>query len=93
VNKLQINNMLEGLSLADLHQLQTALSAKIVTILPEGSSSGLNKVMFVGMKCVVDHRKVRGQVGEIIKINRTRCKVKFEHDFCYNVPMNMIQKA
>ena len=84
MNHLQINNMLEGKSLADLRQLQTAISTKMANILP-----GLR----VGMKCIVDHRKLRGQIGEITKVNRTRCKVKFEHDFCYNVPMNMIQKA
>jgi hypothetical protein len=92
MNKVQIHTQLDGLGLAELRELQTAISAKIVTILPEGSSSGLNKVMFVGMKCVVDHRKVRGQVGEIIKINRTRCKVEFGSTR-FNVPMNMIQKA
>ena len=83
MNHLQINNMLEGLGLADLRQLQTAISTKMANILP-----GLR----VGMKCVVDHRKVRGQIGEIIKVNRTRCKVEFGGSR-FNVPMNMIQQA
>ena len=83
MNKLQISNMLDGLGLADLRQLQTAISAKQANMLP-----GLR----VGMKCIVDHRKVRGQIGEIVKINRTRCKVEFGGSR-FNVPMDMIQQA
>jgi len=83
MNKLQISNMLDGLGLADLRQLQTAISAKQANMLP-----GLR----VGMKCIVDHRKVRGQIGEIVKINRTRCKVEFGGSR-FNVPMDMIQAA
>jgi hypothetical protein len=83
MNKLQINNMLDGLSLAELRELQTAISTKMANILP-----GLR----VGMKCIVDHRKVRGQIGEIVKINRTRCKVEFGGSR-FNVPMSMIQAA
>lgn len=83
MNKLQINNMLDGLGLADLRQLQTAISAKQTSMLP-----GLR----VGMKCIVDHRKVHGMIGEILKVNRTKCKVEFGGKR-FNVPMSMIQQA
>ena len=83
MNKVQIHTQLDGLGLAELRELQTAISAKMANILP-----GLR----VGMKCIVDHRKVRGQVGEIVKINRTRCKVEFGGSR-FNVPMDMIQQA
>lgn len=83
MNKLQIHTQLDGLGLAELRELQTAISAKMANMLP-----GLR----VGMKCIVDHRKVRGQIGEIIKVNRTRCKVEFGGNR-FNVPMDMIQAA
>jgi len=90
VNHLQITNMLEGLSLADLRQLETAISAKMASMLP---ARGYRTLAFkAGMKCIVDHKKVRGMIGEIIKVNRTRCRVEFEGTR-FNVPMSMIQSA
>ena len=83
MNHLQITNMLEGLSLTDLRQLQTAISAKQAS-----SAPGLR----VGMKCTVDHHKVVGMTGKIIKVNRTRCKVEFDGNR-YTVPMSMISLA
>jgi len=83
VNHLQITNMLEGLSLAELKELQTAISGKIGNMQP---------ALRAGMKCIVDHKKVRGMIGEIIKINRTRCRVEFGGTR-FNVPMSMIQLA
>jgi len=88
VNHLQITNMLEGLSQADLRQLQTAISDKLLAS---------HLVLRAGMKCIVDHKKVRNMIGEIVKINRTRCKVEFKGKYMetktFNVPMSMIQSA
>ena len=36
----------------------------------------------VGMKVGVDHKKVMGMVGEIIKVNNKKCKVLKKHSFC-----------
>ena len=43
-----------------------------------------------GMKCEVDSPKVAGLIGEIIKVNQVRCKVKFD-GITFNVPKSMIQ--
>tara|TARA_R110000824_G_scaffold5206_1_gene24146 strand:+ start:2385 stop:2633 length:249 start_codon:yes stop_codon:yes gene_type:complete len=44
----------------------------------------------VGMKCEVDSPKVAGLIGEIIKVNQVRCKVKFANFNTFNVPKSMI---
>ena len=44
----------------------------------------------VGMKCEVDSPRVYGMIGEIIKVNQVRCKVKFDGT-TFNVPKTMIQ--
>ena len=80
---LNTHTLLEGLSLAELKELQTAISGKI---------SNMQPALRAGMKCIVDHKKVRGMIGEIIKINRTRCRVEFGGTR-FNVPMSMIQLA
>ena len=44
-----------------------------------------------GQICTVDHDKVRGLIGEIVKVNRTKCKVRFKGQSTnWNVPKNMI---
>ena len=45
----------------------------------------------VGMKCEVDSPRVFGMLGEIIKVNQVKCKVKFEVGGTFNVPKTMIQ--
>ena len=41
--------------------------------------------------CTVDHDKVRGLIGEIVKVNRTKCKIRFKGQSSnWNVPKNMI---
>ena len=47
-------------------------------------------IMRVGMKCEVDSPRVAGMIGEIIKVNQVRCKVKFDGT-TFNVPKTMIQ--
>lgn len=44
----------------------------------------------VGMKCEVDSPRVAGMIGEIIKVNQVKCKVKFDGT-TFNVPKTMIQ--
>jgi len=44
----------------------------------------------VGMKCEVDSPRVAGMIGEIIKVNNVKCKVKFNGS-TFNVPKTMIQ--
>jgi len=44
----------------------------------------------VGMKCEVDSPRVYGMIGEIIKVNQVKCKVKFDGT-TFNVPKTMIQ--
>jgi len=43
----------------------------------------------VGMKCKVDSPRVAGMIGEIIKVNQVKCKVKFDGQ-TWNVPKSMI---
>jgi len=43
----------------------------------------------VGMKVGVDHKKVMGMVGEIIKVNNKKCKVNFDGQ-TFVVPKSMI---
>ena len=46
-------------------------------------------IMRVGMKCEVDSPRVAGMIGEIIKVNNVKCKVKFD-GITFNVPKSMI---
>jgi ribosome maturation factor RimP len=43
----------------------------------------------LGMKVEVDHKKVRGLIGEIIKVNNKKIKVNFDGQ-TFNVPKSMI---
>jgi len=44
-----------------------------------------------GQICTVDSPRVVGMLGEIIKVNRTKCKVRFDGDCnTWNVPKSMI---
>jgi len=43
-----------------------------------------------GMKCEVDSPRVAGMIGEIVKVNNVKCKVKFD-GITFNVPKTMIQ--
>ena len=44
-----------------------------------------------GQLCTVDHDKVRGLLGEIVKVNRTKCKVTFKGQHgIWNIPKSMI---
>ena len=43
----------------------------------------------VGMNVGVDHKKVRGLIGEIIKVNNKKVKVNFDGQ-TFSVPKSMI---
>jgi len=75
---------LENLHLMSLNELKV-LQGQINTLI------NLKQPNFrVGMKCEVDSPKVAGLVGEIIKVNQVRCKVKFANFNTFNVPKSMI---
>jgi hypothetical protein len=73
---------LNNMSLTELKELNKRVSMLIQLQQP---------ILRVGAVCTVDHDKVRGLVGEIVKVNRTKCKVLFEGQSTnWNVPKNMI---
>ena len=84
MNKLE---MLHTLSIQELNEIKLQVQQMIDLKQP-----GLR----VGMKVGVNHKKVMGMIGEIIKVNRTKVKVKFDNsgqykkDSTYNVPKEMI---
>ena len=67
------------------HELQ-GLKAQITTLLNLKQPN-----LRVGMKCEVDSPKVAGLIGEIIKVNQVKCKVKFANFNTFNVPKSMIE--
>jgi len=79
--------MLHTLSLEQLKELNQQISQMIQLKQP---------ALRAGQTCEVDHDKLRGMVGEIIKVNRTKVKVRFDNsgqykkDSTYNVPKEMI---
>ena len=85
MNKLE---NLHTLSIQELNEIKLQVQQMI-----ELKQPGLK----VGMKVEVDHKKVIGMIGEIIKVNRTKVKVRFDNsgqykkDSTYNVPKEMIQ--
>ena len=44
----------------------------------------------VGLPVTVDDNKVKGWVGTIVKINRTKCRINFGSKGMWNVPKKMI---
>ena len=79
-----MNQNLENLHLMSFQELQ-GLKAQITTLLT------MKRPAFrVGMKCEVDSPKVAGIVGEIVKVNRLKCKIKLNGQ-TWNVPKDMIQ--
>ena len=75
---------LENLHLMTVNQLNE-LKAQIDQMIQLKAPS-----LRAGMKCEVDSPKVAGLIGEIIKVNQVRCKVKFD-GITFNVPKSMIQ--
>jgi hypothetical protein len=75
---------LENLHLMTVNQLNE-LKAQIDQMIQLKQPS-----LRVGMKCEVDSPRVAGMIGEIIKVNQVKCKVKFDGQ-TWNVPKSMIQ--
>ena len=44
----------------------------------------------VGLPVTVDDKKVKGWIGTIVKINRTKCRINFGSKGMWNVPKKMI---
>ena len=78
--KKEIEN-LHRMSINELTNLRTQIDQMIQLKAPS---------LRAGMKCEVDSPKVAGLIGEIIKVNQVRCKVKFD-GITFNVPKSMIQ--
>ena len=73
---------LNNMSLTELKELNKRVSMLIQLQQP---------TLQVGQVCTVEHDKVRGLIGEIVKVNRTKCKVRFNgQTTTWNVPKNMI---
>ena len=77
MNKLE---MLHTLSIQELNKIQ--LQVKDIIKLKQPGFR-------VGMNVEVDHKKVRGLIGEIIKVNNKKCKVSFDGQ-TFSVPKSMI---
>ena len=75
---------LENLHLMTVNQLNE-LKAQIDQMIQLKQPS-----LRVGMKCEVDSPRVAGMIGEIVKVNNVKCKVKFD-GITFNVPKTMIQ--
>jgi FKBP-type peptidyl-prolyl cis-trans isomerase 2 len=77
MNKLE---NLHTLSIQELNQIQ--LQVKDIIRLKQPGFR-------VGMKVGVDHKKVMGMIGEIIKVNNKKVKVDFDGQ-TFSVPKSMI---
>ena len=77
MNKLE---NLHTLSIHELNEIQLQVQQMI-----ESKQPGLQ----VGMNVEVDHKKVRGLIGEIIKVNNKKVKVNFDGQ-TFSVPKSMI---
>ena len=76
-------NKLENLHTLSIHELNE-IHLQVQQMI-ESKQPGLQ----VGMKVEVDHKKVRGLIGEIIKVNNKKCKVSFDGQ-TFSVPKSMI---
>ena len=45
----------------------------------------------VGSSVTIDDNKLRGCIGKIVKINRTKCRINFGIKGMWNVPKTMIE--
>ena len=73
-------NEILNMSLNDLKELRGHIDHLIRTKQP---------ILRPGLKCTVESPRVAGIVGEIIKVNKVKCKVKFNGQ-TWNVPKWMI---
>ena len=77
---------LEKMSLKELKDWRTRITNEIAL-----RAHDTKKSLKPGMAVTVNHPKVVGFVGKIIKVNRTRTRVDFGAKGTFNVPMTMIE--
>tara|TARA_R110000744_G_scaffold46139_3_gene102193 strand:- start:1047 stop:1334 length:288 start_codon:yes stop_codon:yes gene_type:complete len=84
--------MLHTLTLEQLNELKGQINTMI------DLKGGMGSIFKAGQKCHIDSNKlsIKGKLGEIIKVNKTKCKIQFngignERTSIWNVPFNMIE--
>ena len=79
---------LSKLSISELRTLRTKVNQWI-------DHKGISNAMsfIVGQEVTVDHKKLRGQICEVVKINRTKVVVNAPSMGKVSVPMSMIEAA
>jgi|TARA_B110000879_G_scaffold194492_1_gene262350 hypothetical protein len=81
-------DMLHTLSLEQLTELKGQIQQMIDLKSPS---------LRVGMTVEVNHPRLEGRIGKIVKVNRIKCKVQFDNsgqsnkDETWNIPQRMIQ--
>ena len=86
VNEINAAN----LSIEDLRILNQLVVRKIKA---QKTAAALSNAatLAVGMTVKVNHPKLKGRTGEITKIKRTKCDIRFENVGHYTVPMNIVE--
>tara|TARA_R110000787_G_scaffold81011_1_gene175799 strand:+ start:461 stop:742 length:282 start_codon:yes stop_codon:yes gene_type:complete len=82
-SKIKVMNKLENLHTLSIQELNE-ISLQIQQMI-ELKQPGFR----VGMKVGVNHKKVMGMIGEIIKVNNKKVKVDFDGQ-TFSVPKSMI---
>ena len=79
---------LSKLSISELRELRTNVNQWIDI---KGQTNAMSYT--IGQKVTVDHKKLRGQICEVVKINRTKVVVNAPSMGRVSVPMSMIEAA
>ena len=77
---------LSTMSLKELKDWRTRINNEIAL-----RAHDTKKSLKPGMAVTVNHPKVQGFLGKIVKVNRTRTRVDFGAKGTFNVPMTMIE--
>lgn len=82
-----------NMSIEQLRELNSMV-IDVINHKREDQGRNIKLLLKVGQLVNVDHKNFRGQLVEILKINRTRAVVKrLEGNHQYNVPFSMIKIA
>ena len=79
---------LSKLSVKELRELRTNVNRWIDV---KGQSNAMS--FTIGQEVTVDHKKLRGQICEVVKVNRTKVVVDSPSMGKVSVPMSMIEAA
>ena len=79
---------LSKLSISELRELRSNVNQWIDI---KGQTNAMSYT--IGQEVTVDHKKLRGQVCEVVKINRTKVVVNAPSMGRVSVPMSMIEAA